>query len=176
MNLKANGQMAKYYKNFYNTEVLPKNLCNFFWLYTIALMCYFFCWPTFVLKKKYPINLKNMPTVFGFIIQLYFLIVGHFVTKFLPFLIFKQLGLLNIPILVIIGCLFLISFLFILIKTIIYIYKIIKFLPKIDFKFKSKRSNISNNIKKKTFSFFHLLKHRIIDLKNNYCPIITWEE
>lgn len=184
MTLKYNGHLANFYRNFYNTVDLPNNLCNFFWLYLIAIICYPLFWPSIIINNiytpiqlganlKYKIYNRRIPTYIGVFANIILMFTGAWTADCLNIHFSNTFPICDIIIFIMLGTITCICF-FYLFVILIKFYNFLQLYKK-----REKSIEILNErlkINEKERSFFFLLKERIKAFKDKNCPMITWEK
>lgn len=195
MNLSTHNKLAMLYREFYNKEDLPTNLCSYFWLSLIAVICTPLIWPALLINKLlapfkwvtrdwgseiYPHYTRGyrhgIPTIIGLIINILLFLLGIVFTKLFygnmlqfmsPFKWYIN-GLLGIGLGILVITLFL---------------KLVTYLDNRNPKSKIQES-IERELRHEKFrlksikykqSFRYLVWCRIVAWKENNCPIILWD-
>lgn len=156
MELNSKSWYSWYYKQFYNTKILPQSLCIFFWKILLAIVLLPFIYPVLLFRKVVGVN--DFSTSFGLLLWF----IG--VTGCTPIVtIFKIKSWYNLlwlqPLGLVISCVFT----GILIVIIYIIYKSINFIYNKSNKIKIYKEPKENIVIVMTKAFF-----------GKYCPKIKW--
>lgn len=188
MKLSTHNQLAMLYRNFYNRSFLPNNLCNYFWLLLVALICTPFVYPVLILNKfispfewSYSqyyrrSSYNNIPIVIGVVFNVLIFLFGILLSQMIyGRSIFNLLELHEIYT----NGIILTSIVLTLIVTIVFIIKKIPYHEETDeeWELKYKAKNAKQQLKELRYkqSFRYLLVQRFKAWKNNNCPIIEWD-
>lgn len=189
MKLSTHNQLAMLYRNFYNVSYLPNNLCNYFWLLLVVLICTPLVYPALILNKiicpfkwispgsGYTRGYRtNIPTVIGIIFNGLIFVFGILLSQIMyGKYLFDLLELHEIYT----NGIILLSIIVTSIVTIVFIIKKIPHHEETDeeWRLKFQAKNAKQQLKELKYkqSFRYLLIQRFKAWKNNNCPIIEWD-